>query len=151
MLYDYYVNGFEEGSSLTYLPPVFAFQPSKNPQTRLPTYTLSRHSLILWMSRKNVEPMAVKVAAIEEWLFNHPDPYDLAKIECLEKALQTPITSVFWSVWHSRICQAWWPHCHHHKCWQSGSWSRFHFAKIRNRRNTWSVEVVIFLARGGSF
>ena len=37
------------------------------------------------MPRKNVELMAVKVAAMEEWLFNHPGPYDLTKIECLEK------------------------------------------------------------------
>jgi len=46
--------------------------------------------------------MAVNVATMEEWLFNHPDPYNLAEIECVDEALQTPIT---WSSDHFDIAK----------------------------------------------
>ncbi|KAF8871936.1 hypothetical protein CPB84DRAFT_1753800 [Gymnopilus junonius] len=83
-LYDFYVNGLSDGNfnhtARVHLSAVSSS--TKNPAVR------SAPSLMDLVNADNVEPRDVDVAALEEQLFNHPDPYDLAETERIDLALQ---------------------------------------------------------------
>jgi hypothetical protein len=84
-LYDFYVNGFEEGKSThrarVHLPKI--------PKTSVTTSTIhSAPSILDLLNSNHVDPKDVDIAAVEDQLFNHPDPYDLEETERVDPALQ---------------------------------------------------------------
>jgi hypothetical protein len=44
------------------------------------------------LNAENVDPTDVDTAAIEDRLFNHPDPYDLDETDRVDEALQANVT-----------------------------------------------------------
>jgi hypothetical protein len=84
-LYDFYVNGFEEGKSThracVHLPKI--------PKTSTTTSTIhSALSILDLLNSDHIDPKDVDIASVEEQLFNHLDPYDLEETECIDPALQ---------------------------------------------------------------
>ena len=84
-LYDFYVNGFKEGESMhhacVHLPRI--------PKTSVTTSTIHLAPSILNLLNSNhIDPKDVDIAAVEDQLFNHPDPYDLEETERVDLALQ---------------------------------------------------------------
>ncbi|KAF8239534.1 hypothetical protein L208DRAFT_1420684 [Tricholoma matsutake] len=84
-LYDFYVNGFEEGKSThctrVHLPKIL--------KTSTTTSTIhSAPSILGLLNSDNVDPKDVNIAAVEDQLFNHPDPYDLEETKRIDLALQ---------------------------------------------------------------
>ena len=84
-LYDFYVNGFEEGKSThcahVHLPKIL--------KTSTTTSTIhSSPSILDLLNTNHVNPKDVNIAAVEDQLFNHPDPYDLEETEHIDLALQ---------------------------------------------------------------
>ena len=87
-LYDFYVNGFNEGkythTAHIHLTPVT--------QTASPMPTvLSAPSLMDLLNADNIEPADVDIAGQEQQLFNHPDLYDLEETERVDEALRPTI------------------------------------------------------------
>ena len=94
-LYDFYVNGFNEGkythTAQIHLTPVI--QP--NNTSANPT-VFSAPLLMDLLNAENIEPADVDITGQEQQLFNHPDPYDLEEAECVDEALRpTVIRSSF--------------------------------------------------------
>jgi len=86
-LYDYYVNGFNDGhSSHTARVHLSTIDLST---TNTPA-TFSAPSLMDLVNAKNVDPKDIDTAQWEEYLFNHPDPYDLDEVDRVDKVLQAP-------------------------------------------------------------
>lgn len=88
-LYDFYVNGFED---VTYDHRAHVHLPSA--PTSSPTAAPAVHSaptLLDLLNTGNVEPRDVDIAALEEQLFNHPDPYDLEETDRVDPALQVQV------------------------------------------------------------
>ena len=48
----------------------------------------SAPSILDLLNSDHVDPKDVDIAAVEDQLFNHPDPYDLEETECIDPALQ---------------------------------------------------------------
>ena len=87
-LYDFYVNGFEEGKS-THRAHVHM---PKIPKTPTTTSTIhSAPSILDLVNSNHIDPNDVDIAAVEDQLFNHPDPYDLEETERVDPALQERI------------------------------------------------------------
>ncbi|KAJ3510406.1 hypothetical protein NLJ89_g4689 [Agrocybe chaxingu] len=89
-LYDYYVNGFEDSSRSTHAARVHLSMVKKSTSTDTPA-VLSAPSLMDLLNADNIEPTSVDRAAMEELLFNSPDPYDLAETERVDEALQVVV------------------------------------------------------------
>ncbi|KAJ7215932.1 hypothetical protein GGX14DRAFT_391608 [Mycena pura] len=53
--------------------------------------TRSVPSLMDLLNEKNIDPETVDQAAVEELLFNHPDPYDLAESYTIQKVTKSHI------------------------------------------------------------
>ncbi|KAF8146575.1 hypothetical protein K438DRAFT_1990481 [Mycena galopus ATCC 62051] len=77
-LYDFYTNGLSEGNytHMAHVALSEVFSPA-------PGTTLNRSAPTLMdlIHEENVCPSAVDKDALEELLFNHPDPYDLAETD----------------------------------------------------------------------
>ncbi|KAJ7182160.1 ribonuclease H-like domain-containing protein [Mycena filopes] len=78
-LYDFYKYGISEGaySHEAHVNLDEVHNPAGTTQTR------SAPSLMDLINEENISPATVDQAALEELLFNHPDPYDLAETERL--------------------------------------------------------------------
>ena len=85
-LYDYYVNGFDDGKyshrARVHLPTIPTSVTTSAP------IVYSAPTILDLLNTENVEPSDVDIAAIEDRLFNHPDPYDLDETERVDEALQ---------------------------------------------------------------
>lgn len=84
-LYDYYVNGFSDGNLSRHTARVHL---STIEESTAQPLVHSAPSLVDLLNAENVEPQDVDTNLIEEHLFNHPDPYDLAEVERVDDALQ---------------------------------------------------------------
>ncbi|KAF7344297.1 Zinc finger bed domain-containing protein 1-like [Mycena venus] len=86
-LYDYYTNGIGEGNysheACVVLDEVIS--PSGTTQLR------SAPSLMDLINEENISPSTVDKDALEELLFNHPDPYDLAESDRLDFGPAVPV------------------------------------------------------------
>ncbi|KAF8149065.1 hypothetical protein B0H34DRAFT_802591 [Crassisporium funariophilum] len=92
-LYDFYMNGFDEGkythTARVHLKPVNPGSTSStNPHVR------SAPSLMDLVNADDIEPASVDIAAEEQQLFNHPDPYDLAETDRVDGALMPTMVTI---------------------------------------------------------
>jgi hypothetical protein len=78
-LYDFYTNGISEGEYTHEAHVVLneVISPAGTIQNR------SAPSLMDLLNEENISPSTVDKEALEELLFNHPDPYDLAETDRL--------------------------------------------------------------------
>lgn len=83
-LYDYYVNGLT-GKTSTHTAHVHL---STVDSSSLSPAVHSAPSLMDLINENNLEPNDIDITMMEEQLFNHPDPYDLAETERIDPALQ---------------------------------------------------------------
>ncbi|KAJ6568148.1 hypothetical protein B0H10DRAFT_2238285 [Mycena sp. CBHHK59/15] len=77
-LYDYYTNGISEGA---YSHEAHVVLSEVLAPTAGTTLTKSAPSLMDLIHEVNVSPSEIDKEALEELLFQHPDPYDLAETE----------------------------------------------------------------------
>lgn len=91
-LYDYWVNGFGEGE-YTHKAHVHLSAVDESSSEATPLH-YSAPSLMDLLNEENVTPKDVGISILEETLFNHPDPYDLAKCDRVDPALSAPATVV---------------------------------------------------------
>jgi len=86
-LYDFYVNGFEDGKythrARVHLPATLPYGIDLSPATH------SAPTILDLLNAENIDPKDTDVAALEEHLFNNPDPYDLDETERVDEALQS--------------------------------------------------------------
>ena len=87
-LYDFYVNGFNEGK-YTHTAHIH-LTPVTQKASPMPTVLLAP-SLMDLLNADNIEPADVDIAGQEQQLFNHPDLYDLEETEHVDEALQPTI------------------------------------------------------------
>jgi len=85
-LYDYYVSGFQDGSS-THTARVHVSKVT--PSTSSTPATYSAPLLMDLLNTNNVEPQDSE--AMEELWFNNPDPYDLAETDRVNADLQETV------------------------------------------------------------
>ena len=87
-LYNYYVNGFDDGKyshrARVHLPTI----PTSVNTTSAPVI-YSAPTILDLLNTENVEPSDVDIAAIENHLFN--TPYDLDETERVDEALQVRV------------------------------------------------------------
>jgi len=77
-LYDYYVNGFNDGHSHH---TAHVHLSTIDLSTTNTPATFSAPSLMDLVNAENVDPKDIDTAQWEEYLFNHPDPYDLDEVD----------------------------------------------------------------------
>ena len=86
-LYDFYVNGFTDGTS-THTAHVHLSKITSSSSTPA---IHSAPSLMDLLNTENIEPLAHDTAAMEQLWFDNPDPYDLAETDRIDHDLQENI------------------------------------------------------------
>ncbi|KAF8882605.1 hypothetical protein CPB84DRAFT_1851161 [Gymnopilus junonius] len=89
-LYDFYTKGFEDGKS-THKARVH-IPATPMPAGQAPAQRVQSAPTILdLLNTENIAPNEADIEALEEELFNQPDPYDLAKTDQADAALDDDI------------------------------------------------------------